>query len=352
MDVCDAFCGAGGFSAGAVAAGCRVVVGIDSDATPLKLWAANTGGRAVRATIGVDAIDWPEPRQGLHVHLSPACVNLSKARSGSATKGEVGDALKMVRFCIELVLQRGYSSWSLENVSTPAVVKLLNELATLHAGTVAYVVVDAADYGTASSRTRLIAAPPSCIKRLLEQPTRRVSVAAAFATTGLPLPAQYIRSCTTNRDGTRCVRSVQEPAFCVTASHPLTWCDRGGVTVRCLTAKESAVLMSFPPDWKLPKGSRDGQRAVGNAVPPKLSEAVMLAALGETVPADAGQAVAAQPQSATAATAATALAPPIAALAAPPGEEGRTSKKLRRLEKRVAVLERLALSRLDDTPRS
>jgi hypothetical protein len=74
MEVVDAFCGAGGFSAGAMVAGCRVTMGIDSDPTPLKLWAANTGGRAVCATIGRDVVDWPEARPGLHVHLSPVCI--------------------------------------------------------------------------------------------------------------------------------------------------------------------------------------------------------------------------------------------------------------------------------------
>ena len=93
-----------------------------------------------------------------------------------------------------------------------------------------------------------------------------MSVADAFAAAGLPLPAEHLRSNTTNRDGSPCVRGVQQPAFCVTASHPLTWCDPGGATVRCLTVAESACLMGFPPGWKLPLGSRNGLRAVGNAV--------------------------------------------------------------------------------------
>ena len=59
MRVVDAFCGAGGWSAGAIAAGCTPVLGVDSDAAPLKLWATNCNpaGRAVCATIGEDAID-------------------------------------------------------------------------------------------------------------------------------------------------------------------------------------------------------------------------------------------------------------------------------------------------------
>ena len=327
MEVVDAFCGAGGFSAGAMVARCRVTMGIDSDPVPLKLWAANTGGRAVCATIGRDAVEWPEARPGLHVHLSPACTHLSKARAGSASQGDVEGALRMVRWCLELVVDKGYSSWSLENVSTPAVVRLVDEVASRHPSAVAYTTVDAADYGSASSRLRLIASTPATIRRLKEQPTRRVSVADAFAAAGLPLPAEHLRSNTTNRDGSPCVRSVQQPAFCVTASHPLTWCDPGGATVRCLTVAESACLMGFPPGWKLPLGSRNGLRAVGNAVPVPLSAAIMHAALGETPVAD-GLAEA------------DALAP---------SPERRTRKRarraLRRLEKRVATLERLVLIR-------
>ena len=97
-------------------------------------------------------------------------------------------------------------------------------------------------------------------------PVTRVSIADAFKSAELPLPADFLKSNTSNRDGTPCIRSVQQPAFCVTASHPHTWCDRAGVTVRCLKPSESAVLMGFPRSWRLPLGSRVGTRAVGNAV--------------------------------------------------------------------------------------
>ena len=79
MEVVDAFCGAGGFSAGAMVAGCRVTMGIDSDPVPLKLWAANTAGRAVCATIGRDAVEWPEARPGVvedrFANLALSCVH-------------------------------------------------------------------------------------------------------------------------------------------------------------------------------------------------------------------------------------------------------------------------------------
>ena len=280
MRVVDAFCGAGGWSAGAIAAGCTPVLGIDSDAAPLKLWATNCSpaGRAVCATIGEDAIEWPEAAPDVHVHLSPPCTSLSKARAGSASATSVAAALDAVRWCVQLVLEKGYASWSMENVATPAVVACVAELARQHPDRVAHLTLDAADYGVGSNRVRLIASTPAVIRALKEMPVQRVSVAEALAAAGLPLPAEYIKSNTSNRDGTPCMRSTQQPGFTVTASHPLIWCTRAGATVRCLSVAESAALMGFPPDWKLPLGSRAGLRAVGNAVPPPLARAVMACA--------------------------------------------------------------------------
>ena len=166
----------------------------------------------------------------------------------------------------------------MENVATPAVVACVAELARQHPDRVAHLTLDAADYGVGSNRVRLIASTPAVIRALKEMPVQRVSVADALAAAGLPLPAEYIKSNTSNRDGTPCMRSTQQPAFTVTASHPLIWCTRAGATVRCLSVAESAALMGFPPDWKLPLGSRAGLRAVGNAVPPPLARAVMACA--------------------------------------------------------------------------
>ena len=343
----DAFCGAGGWSAGAVAAGCTPVLGIDCDEKPLKLWATNCApaGRAICATLGGvvdDVIDWPEAAPDVHLHLSPPCTSLSKARAGSAPAASVADALDAVRWCVQLVLDKGYVNWSLENVATPAVAACVAELARKHPGRVAHLTLDAADYGVGSNRVRLIASTPSVIKALKELPVQRVSVADALAAAGLALPAEHIKSNTTNRDGTPCMRSTQQPGFTVTASHPLIWCDRAGVTVRCLNVAESAALMGFPPGWKLPKGSRAGLRAAGNAVPPPLARAVMTAcSLGAT------HAVQEPLPPAPPAPPALAEPPALLALPAPPAHErhagdelGRLQHKVRRLTRRVNALER------------
>ena len=138
---------------------------------------------------------------------------------------------------------------------------------------------------------------------------------------------------------------MQQPAFTVTASHPLIWCTRDGATVRCLTVAESALLMGFPPGWQLPRGSRAGLRAVGNAVPPPLAEAVMACAARA-----AGQAACAQAPN-TASPKVLALPEPAARPAEEqpvgPAQGGGGSyeelaalrRKLRRLARRVVALE-------------
>ena len=130
----DAFCGTGGWSAGSVAAGCTPILGIEADEKPLRIWRTNCPmGRAACARLGTDdAVDWPEAETDVHIHLSPPCTSLSKARAGSAPAASVAAALEAVRWCVRLALERGYASWSLENVATPAVVACVAELARQH----------------------------------------------------------------------------------------------------------------------------------------------------------------------------------------------------------------------------
>lgn len=277
FDVFDVYSGVGGFSAGAKAAGCTPIAGIDCDDTILRVYGGNTGGRCICARVFDDSVHWPAARSDLHVHFSPECQGLSKARRTVDMRRQQ-EGLAGIRGALDLILENGYDSWSIENVSTPETRSLLQSYADCAPARVAFTTVDCVDFGVPSTRLRLIAGPPGLIRLIKETPVQRVSVAEAFRRAGMDPPAPYIRNNSRSRNGGTHQRSVQGPCHTVTASHPLTWCNAEGVTVRCLTVAETAVIQGFPRGWLLPTGSRAGIRALGNAIPPPLAAAIMCAA--------------------------------------------------------------------------
>ena len=335
MRVVDLFAGLGGFSAGAIEAGADVVLGVDSDPVPLKLWSANVQGGAARlATLGVggDEVDLPPPAPDLHVHASSPCTDLSCARGASATPDGIARGVSMLRWCLDLVLERGDHSWSIENVSTITTREVLADYATRHPTRVAYASIDAADHGACQTRTRLIAGPPALVRVLQEMPSaRRVSVREAFAAVGLQPPAGHFKNQTRSRSGGPCVRSCEEQSFPVCASHGLTWCNSGGETARVMTARESAVLMGFPMAWRLPQGSRAAQRAVGNALCVAQSRAIAQAA----VATHEGTPLPAAPPPPPTVTAPR----PLPAQSAPSSSADALSRDVRQLRKRTRTLE-------------
>ena len=283
MRVVDLFAGLGGFSAGAVAAGARVELVVDNDHVPLKLLAANVPDAKVKlATLGPhgSSIDFlPETAPDLHLHASSPCTELSSARM-NATTADIDSGLAMLKWCLDLMLARGDYSWSLENVSTIQTRALLQEYAEKYPRHVSYATLDAVDFGAAQTRLRLIAGPPSLIDALKEMPAaRRVSVREAFENRGRELASTHFKNQTRARGGGPSTRSCEDQAFTVCASHALTWCNRDGSSVRVMTSAESAILMGFPSDWRLPHGSRVSQKAVGNALCVEMSKAIVQAAI-------------------------------------------------------------------------
>jgi site-specific DNA-cytosine methylase len=206
----------GGFSAGALEAGAEVILGVDSDPVPLKLWSANvSGGTACLATLGNggDQVDLPPPAPDLHVHASSPCTDLSCARGASATPEDIARGVSMLRWCLDLVLGRGDTSWSIENVSTITTRETLADYTTRFPTRVAFASIDAADHGACQTRVRLIAGPPSLVRKLQEMPSaRRVSVREAFTAVGLQPVSTNFKNQTRSRAGGPCMRSVEELA--------------------------------------------------------------------------------------------------------------------------------------------
>ena len=255
MRVVDLFAGLGGFSQGAILAGAEVVEVYDCDPVPLKLIGANIPGvKVTLATLGPkgEAVELPPAAPDLHIHASTPCTELSPAKY-NATENDVDTGVGMLKWALDLFIKRGDHSWSLENVSTPVTRKVMADYKTRFPGKVDFASLDAADFGAPQNRIRLIAGPPQLIKLLQQMPSaRRVSVRDAFAAHGAKVASEAFKNQTRNRDGTPCVRTVEELSFTVCASHPLTWVSRDGKTVRVMNAKESAILMGFTPSWRLP----------------------------------------------------------------------------------------------------
>lgn len=278
------FCtGLGGFTCGAIEAGAEVILVVDSDPSPLRVLAANApSATAVVATLGEgrDEVQLPPPASDLHVHFSTPCTELSVARRGD-DKANIEGGLSMIKWAVQLVLERGDHSWSLEQVPTKATRSLITELATAHPEQIAYGVFDSADFGAPQTRLRLIAGPPRLIRMLQAIPcARHVSIRDAFEKVGAEVPAPRCKNQTRSQAGGEpTMRNVETQSFTVCAGHALTWCDTVGKTVRVMTARESAYLMGFPSTWTLPHGSRAAQRAVGNAMCVSLSSAIMRSAI-------------------------------------------------------------------------
>ena len=133
----DVFCGIGGFSCGAINAGCTIEFGVENQDQILRSWAFNTSGTAMCATVGTDDIQWPAPADDLFVHLSPPCTALSRARAGSASQTEMEGGMDMVRLSLDLVIEKGYKHFSLENVSTQQTRSLLDEYVAQHPNRIA-----------------------------------------------------------------------------------------------------------------------------------------------------------------------------------------------------------------------
>ena len=287
--VFDAYCGLGGFACGALQAlkeneisNVRVV-GVDSDKTPLEAFKKNVAAagikdvRTICKTIGTDEIEWPDENGRLFIHWSPCCQPFSKARSASpASPDAVADVLKQIKLVLDLVISKGYKRWSIEEVSHPKVLALVQGYATKHPKIVAFDVLDAVSYGCPSERRRLIASSPSILQDIKSsvsvefRPPKR-----AFDEAGIAPASDFYR----NGNVSCAPRPISRPGFTVTASHPLVFCRPDRSLVRCMIPAESAALVGFPREWVLPLGVGAAQRAVGNAISPTMSRAIVTSGL-------------------------------------------------------------------------
>lgn len=279
--VVDLFCGIGGFSAGAEAAGHEVILAVDSN--DVFLDAHRENHPYCEHVLAEMPCELPFPTEGeWHLHASPPCTKLSIMNS-LRYEDETEVALDLVRWSLNLVRTEKPTSWSLEQVMHGGVIDMLDRLKSKHPGTYDYEVIDVYRYEVPQHRKRVIAGSPHIIKNLREfVPRKTVSIRDFIPNP----PREWIRNNLYNRPDPRTkesvpvpfkdtMRHVDGPSFACLATGHRRWASSDGEVLRLLNARETAILQTFPPDYKLPSSNQLGIIASGNAVPPRLAEIMM-----------------------------------------------------------------------------
>lgn len=295
LEVYDFFAGAGGFSEGARAAGCRIAWVCDNDPVALKTHAANHPGVKHRlGPLPLARSAWPFPTDGrqFHAHFSPPCQKFSHVNKRKRTAGDAQEAQDLVTWSLETAIACGAASWSLEQVAAPAVITLVEAARVRHPGRIAYAKVDLAELGVPQRRVRLIAGPPELIATLLRR--RGTSNVRSARSVIFKPRGTHLRNGKGWKHGVRgqdgrwryvkanwsdhCSR-IDAPAPTVLSDRGMNWVTlRNGVATGPhprLRQHEYAALQTFPPTYQWPKTEQMALKQIGNAVPPLVAQLLM-----------------------------------------------------------------------------
>ena len=266
-------------------AGCEVVFAADAAKHLVGLMKSNMPGvDAACLTFPCDEVKTRIPLDASIIFASPPCQTLSAARAGT-TEEQRADGLALVQWTLDLLLEtlpaqagRAPFVFCCENVVSSKLAELLADVKRRHYDAFDYASLQLRDYGTPTDRRRMIFGSKALIAKLVAtRPTAAPSIADVLGSEAVG-SATHLKNTSSVLDesGVRVpsIRPLTCPGFTVCATHPLLLADGTGKTVRCLSAREQARLMTFPDIWKLPTKSRDAVHAVGNAVPPVFARKV------------------------------------------------------------------------------
>jgi DNA-cytosine methyltransferase len=309
----DLFCGAGGLTEGFKRAGWMPLCGVDVSYSAVQSYLANHGWSA-EGIIG--SIEDPQIRQQIvHTYTGrvdavvggPPCQGFSDANHN---RSEDDSRRSLPSRFIELAADLEPEWIVMEEV--PAARGLAARWVAMlrdRGYAAKWAVLSAEKYGVPQRRQRLVMVarkgdePPA---NFPPTPTHDVPVSAGEALmscdasegseiTGLILEKVMMRAAMTKEQvkamGYRprnayCVMDMGEPAWTLTSCFTNPSGGRfvvgeGGDRYRCLSIKEGAALQSFGPGYHFCGSKTEAKRMIGNAVPPKLAEAVA-GGLGDT----------------------------------------------------------------------
>lgn len=330
----DLFCGAGGLTAGLIAAGFRVVVGVELDRDAAEVYRLNHPTVEllegdVRAISGAALMAAGKLKRGELDLLAacPPCQGFStlRTRNGARRNRDARNGLLME--VLRLVRSTRPRHVMLENVPALGRTGLFRRFVRgieAQGYKIAWDVLDVADYGVPQRRRRLIlVAARGCVAPVLPSPTGRRTVREAIGFLGRPEASddplhramtthsvrvrKIIRAIPKNGGDRRSLpKSLQLPCHARTTGFldvygRMEW-DAQAPTItsgctnpskgrflhptqnRAISLREAALLQTFPPDYRFPlaKGRGSIARMIGNALPPEFirrhAEAIAVAA--------------------------------------------------------------------------
>lgn len=277
--VLDLYCGAGGFSLGFKMAGYDILMGVDNDPDAITTYVLNVGDGLVG---DVRTFKYEGPKPDVIIG-SPPCQCFSKANIKTRTQD-----LSLVDKFFEIVLEIQPKVWIMEEVNGTFFALKKMGRTNFH-----IVRIDAADYGVPSHRPRFFASNVSPI--LPFETVKHVPASTVLNDSDLdvhlrvqhwdwnkrlhsinyPAPTvttkaiQMLHSNAQRNPKNRRNFPLTEPSPVVTSKDPRALKPNG--KTRLLTIQETAALMSFPRNFRWPKGKTRSRRQIGNAVPPLLA---------------------------------------------------------------------------------
>lgn len=295
MKAVDLFSGAGGFSTGAVMAGCKVVYAANHWPAAVQVH-ANNHPDTLHVCQDLQQADWTQVPEHDLLMASPACQGHSRARGKErphhdaqrSTAWAVVSAAECHRPAVVLVENvPEYSRWLLY----PAWCAAMNALGYA----LAPMVLDAADHGVPQHRRRLFVVGTRSKHPIeLRLPQREHVGAERFIDFGagrwspVNRPGRSLATLARIAEGRRTCgwrfltayygnehggRPLQRPVGTITTRD--RWAIVDGDRMRMLSADEARRAMGFPATYQLPASHKDAMHMLGNAVVPPVARDVI-----------------------------------------------------------------------------
>lgn len=292
MNTIDLFAGAGGFSTGAVMAGCNVIWAANHWPAAVQVHSANHP-RTQHVCQDLQQADWTTVPAHDLLLASPACQGHSPARGKERPHH---DALRATAFAVvaaaechrpPVIVVENVKQFASKWVLFPAWCSAMNALGY----SIAPYLLDSADSGVPQHRVRLFLVMTRSkhpieitLPRRRHVPASRVIKfdRGAWSRCNDKVPATRARIANGRREfGDRFVmpyygngsgltgRCLSRPIGTITTKN--RWGVVDGHRVRMLLAEESREFMGFPANYHLPPGVTEATFMLGNGVVPVLA---------------------------------------------------------------------------------